>query len=127
LKRFPNDKGVDELSMNIKNIMLQMVEAVEDKKAINVVTLNLEGISLIADYFIICHGNSETQVQAIGSSVREKAGELGIRVRGIEGMNTARWVLVDLGDVVVHIFHRDEREFYNLERLWSDAKIVEHV
>jgi ribosome-associated protein len=127
LKRFPNDKGVDELSMNIKNIMLQMVEAVEDKKAINVVTLNLEGISLIADYFIICHGNSETQVQAISSSVREKAGELGIRVRGIEGMNTARWVLVDLGDVVVHIFHRDEREFYNLERLWSDAKIVEHV
>jgi ribosome-associated protein len=127
LKRFPNDKGVDEMSMNIKNIMLQMVEAVEDKKAINVVTLNLEGISLIADYFIICHGNSETQVQAIGTSVREKASELGIRVRGIEGMNTARWVLVDLGDVVVHVFHRDEREFYNLERLWSDAKIVEHV
>jgi ribosome-associated protein len=127
LKRFPNDKGVDELSISIKNIMQQMVDAVEDKKAINVVTLNLEGISLIADYFIICHGNSETQVQAIGASVREKAGELGIRVRGIEGMNTARWVLVDLGDVVVHIFHRDEREFYNLERLWSDAKIVEHV
>lgn len=125
--RFPNDKGVDVLSMKIKDIMLQMVDAVEDKKAIDVVTLNLEGISLIADYFIICHGNSETQVQAIGASVREKAGELGIRVRGIEGMNTARWVLVDLGDVVVHIFHRDEREFYNLERLWSDAKIVEHV
>jgi ribosome-associated protein len=115
------------LSMNIEKIMLQMVEAVEDKKAMNIVTLNLMGISLIADYFVICHGNSETQVQAIASSVREKAGELGIRVRGLEGMNTARWVLVDLGDVVVHVFHRDEREFYNLERLWSDAKIVEHV
>jgi ribosome-associated protein len=113
--------------MNIEKIMLQMVEAVEDKKAMNIVTLNLMGISLIADYFIICHGNSETQVQAIASSVREKAGELGVRVRGLEGMNTARWVLVDLGDVVVHVFHRDEREFYNLERLWSDAKIVEHV
>lgn len=115
------------MTMKIKDIMLQMVDAVEDKKAVNVVTLNLEGISLIADYFIICHGNSETQVQAIGTSVRQKAGELGINVRGIEGMNTARWVLVDLGDVVVHIFHRDEREFYNLERLWSDAKIVAHV
>jgi ribosome-associated protein len=115
------------LSMNIEKIMLQMVEAVEDKKAMNIVTLNLMGISLIADYFVICHGNSETQVQAIASSVREKAGELGIRVRGLEGMNTARWVLIDLGDVVVHVFHRDEREFYNLERLWSDAKIVEHV
>jgi ribosome-associated protein len=115
------------LSMNIEKIMLQMVEAVEDKKAMNIVTLNLMGISLIADYFVICHGNSETQVQAIASSVREKEGELGIRVRGLEGMNTARWVLVDLGDVVIHVFHRDEREFYNLERLWSDAKIVEHV
>jgi ribosome-associated protein len=127
LMRFPNDKGVDVLSTNIKKIMLQMVDAVEDKKAINVVTLNLEGISLIADYFIICHGNSETQVQAIAASVRQKAGELGVHVRGLEGMNTARWVLIDLGDVVVHVFHRDEREFYNLERLWSDAKIVEHA
>jgi ribosome-associated protein len=113
--------------MNIEKIMAEMVDAVEDKKAMNVITLNLQGISLIADYFVICHGNSETQVQAIASSVRDKAGELGVRVRGLEGMNTARWVLVDLGDVIVHVFHRDEREFYNLERLWSDAKIVEHV
>jgi ribosome-associated protein len=115
------------LSMNIDKIMSEMVDAVEDKKAMNVVTLNLQGVSLIADYFVICHGNSETQVQAIAASVRDKAGELGVRVRGLEGMNTARWVLVDLGDVIVHVFHRDEREFYNLERLWSDAKIVEHV
>jgi ribosome-associated protein len=115
------------LSMNIEKIMSEMVDAVEDKKAMNVVTMDLQGVSLIADYFVICHGNSETQVQAIATSVRDKAGELGVRVRGLEGMNTARWVLIDLGDVIVHVFHRDEREFYNLERLWSDAKIVERV
>ncbi|MDB5056197.1 MAG: ribosome silencing factor RsfS [Bacilli bacterium] len=115
------------MSMNIDKIMSLVVEAVEDKKAVNVVTLNLQGISLIADYFVICHGNSETQVQAIAASVREMAGEHGIRVRGLEGMNTARWVLIDLGDVVAHVFHRDEREYYNIERLWSDAKVVEHV
>lgn len=103
------------------------VAAVEDKKAMNVVTLDLQGVSLIADYFVICHGNSDTQVQAIATEVRKQAQEAGATIRGIEGMNSARWVLMDLGDVVVHIFHRDEREFYNIERLWSDAKVVENV
>lgn len=103
------------------------VEAAEDKKAMNLVTLDLKGVSLIADYFVICHGNSDTQVQAIATEVRKRAQESGATIRGIEGMNSARWVLMDLGDVVVHVFHRDEREYYNIERLWSDAKIVENV
>lgn len=107
--------------------MAMVVDAAEDKKAANVVTLCLEGISLIADYFVICHGNSETQVQAIASEIKQRADDQGIMVRGIEGMNTARWVLVDLGDVVAHVFHRDDREYYNIERLWSDAKVVERV
>ncbi|WP_426447875.1 ribosome silencing factor [Paenibacillus sp. S-38] len=104
-----------------------VVDAAEDKKAMNLVALNLKGISLIADYFMICHGNSETQVQAIATEIRKRAEEKGARVRGLEGMDTARWVLVDLGDVVVHVFHRDDREYYNIERLWSDAKVVERV
>ncbi|WP_435924715.1 ribosome silencing factor [Paenibacillus sp. DYY-L-2] len=103
------------------------VAAAEDKKAMNIVALDLKGISLIADYFVICHGNSDTQVQAIATEVRKRAQEAGAVIRGIEGMNSARWVLMDLGDVVVHIFHRDEREYYNIERLWSDAKVVENV
>ena len=115
------------MSKPIKQIMNLVVGAVEEKKAMNVVTLDLQGVSLIADYFVICHGNSETQVQAIASSIRQVAGEHGIRIRGLEGMNNGRWVLVDLGDVVAHIFHRDEREYYNIERLWSDAKVVEHA
>ncbi|WP_407944886.1 ribosome silencing factor [Paenibacillus cymbidii] len=104
-----------------------VVDAAEDKKGMNVVTLDLQNISLIADYFVIVHGNSETQVQAIATEIRKKAGEHGVHVRGLEGMDTARWVLIDLGDVVAHVFHRDERDYYNLERLWSDAKVVERV
>ena len=109
------------------HVMNEIVQAIEDKKAHNIVVLNLKGISLIADYFVICHGNSDTQVQAIAQEARKRADELGVPVRGTEGFDTARWVLVDLGDVVVHVFHRDEREYYNIERLWSDAKVVELV
>lgn len=108
-------------------VMALVVNAADDKKALNVVTLDLEGISLVADYFIICHGNSETQVQAIASEARKKAQEFGVNIRGYEGVDTARWILLDLGDVVLHVFHRDDREYYNIERLWSDAKVVEQV
>lgn len=103
------------------------IEAADDKKASNIVALDLKGISLIADYFVICHGNSDTQVQAIATEIRKRAHDSGATIRGIEGMDSARWVLMDLGDVVVHVFHRDEREYYNIERLWSDAKVVETV
>ncbi|WHX47808.1 ribosome silencing factor [Paenibacillus woosongensis] len=110
-----------------KQLLDLAVKAVDEKKAMDVVALDLQGISLIADYFVICHGNSDVQVQSIATEVRNKAQEAGVNIRGIEGMDSARWVLMDLGDVIVHIFHRDEREFYNIERLWSDAKVVETV
>jgi ribosome-associated protein len=103
------------------------VDAAEDKKAQNIVALDLQGISPVADYYIICHGNSDTQVQSITTEIRKKAEASGVRVRGVEGFDTARWVLLDMGDVVVHVFHREEREYYNIERLWSDAKAVEFV
>ena len=108
-------------------IMKDVVHAMEDKKAMKIVSLGLAGISLIADYFVIAHGNSDTQVQAIAQAVKKVADEKGVALRGVEGMDSARWVLIDLGDVVCHIFHRDEREYYNLERLWSDAKVVEYA
>ncbi|MFF2908980.1 ribosome silencing factor [Paenibacillus sp. NPDC057934] len=108
--------------------LLQLaLKAAEDKKAMNVVALDLRNISPISDYFVICHGNSDIQVQAIATEIRKVVHEAGGVIRGIEGMDSARWVLMDLGDVVVHVFHRDEREYYNIERLWSDAKVVETV
>lgn len=115
------------MSVTPEQLMNVVVEAVQDKKAMNVVTLNLQGISPVSDYYVVCHGNSETQVQAIATEVKKRAEKYEARVRGLEGFDTARWVLVDIGDVVVHVFHRDDREYYNIERLWSDAKVVEHV
>ncbi|RTR35348.1 ribosome silencing factor [Robertmurraya yapensis] len=102
------------------------VKAADDKRAEDIVALNMKGISLIADYFVICHGNSDKQVQAIAREIKDKAEENGYDVRRMEGFDEARWILVDLGDVVAHIFHRDERSYYNLERLWGDAP-VEHI
>jgi len=109
--------------MNEKELLLTAVKAADDKRAEDIIVLNMKGISLIADYFLICHGNSDKQVQAIAREMKEKAEEKEYTVKRIEGFDEARWVLVDLGDVVAHIFHRDERSYYNLERLWGDAPI----
>ncbi|MFE8696759.1 ribosome silencing factor [Cytobacillus sp. FJAT-53684] len=109
--------------MSERNLLLTAVKAADDKRAEQIVALNMKGVSLIADYFLICHGNSDKQVQAIAKEMKEKAEELGFSVKRMEGFDEARWILVDLGDVVAHIFHRDERSYYNLERLWGDAAI----
>ncbi|WEK53103.1 MAG: ribosome silencing factor [Candidatus Cohnella colombiensis] len=112
------------MTAKVDALLKAVVNGAEEKKAVELVALNLQGISLIADYFVICHGNSDVQVQSIATEIRKRAEEQGARVR-LEGMDTARWVLIDMGDVVAHVFHRDEREYYHLERLWSDAKAVE--
>lgn len=108
--------------------LLQMVtKAADDKRAENITALDMQGISPVADYFVICHGNSDKQVQAIAREVKEKAEETGAVIKRMEGFDEARWVLIDIGDVVVHVFHRDERVYYNLERLWGDAPHVDVV
>lgn len=105
-----------------EHTLLQMAyQAAEDKKAEDIVVLNMEGISLLADYFVICSGNSDRQVQAIAREMIEKSNEAGNEVKSVEGFDSARWILVDLGDVVAHVFHKDERSYYNLERLWREA------
>ncbi|MTD29736.1 ribosome silencing factor [Planomicrobium sp. YIM 101495] len=100
-------------------------KAADDKNAEDIAVLNMEGISLLADYFVICSGSSDRQVQAIAREVMEKANEAGNEVKSVEGFDSARWILVDLGDVVVHVFHKDERSYYNLERLWREAPEME--
>ncbi|MFJ7737897.1 ribosome silencing factor [Lysinibacillus sp. NPDC097287] len=96
-------------------------KAIDDKHGEDIVVLNMEGISLLADYFIIAHGNSDRQVQAIARELQDVAVKEGHEIRRVEGFDGARWILVDLGDVVAHVFHKDERSYYNLERLWGDA------
>ncbi|PTM59550.1 ribosome-associated protein [Desmospora activa DSM 45169] len=110
--------------MNLVELAQLAASAAEEKKAQRVTILDIRGLSVIADYFVICHGNSQTQVKAIVDAVRKKMQEADIPVKGIEGLSESRWVLVDLGDVVVHVFHKDERDFYDLERLWGDAALV---
>jgi ribosome-associated protein len=109
--------------MDQRELLKIAVKAADDKRAEDIVALNMKGISLIADYFIICHGNSDKQVQAIAREIKEKAEENQYTVKRMEGFDEARWVLLDLGDVVAHVFHRDDRIYYNLERLWGDAPL----
>lgn len=109
--------------MTERELLVLAAKAADDKRAEDIVALNMQGISLIADYFLICHGNSEKQVQAIAREMKEKAEEAGVHVKRLEGFDEAKWILVDLGDVVAHVFHRDERLYYNLERLWGDAPL----
>lgn len=110
--------------LNLVEVAQLAATAAEEKKALGVTVLDIRGLSVFADYFVICHGNSHTQVQAIVNNIKEKVHESNIMLRGVEGYQDARWVLLDLGDVVVHVFHKDEREFYGLERLWGDARQV---
>lgn len=97
------------------------IETINDKKGENIVALDMRGISSITDYFVICSGNSEKQVQTIAYELKKRAQEEGIDIKRLEGFEQARWVLVDLKDVIVHVFHKDERDYYNLEKLWGDA------
>ncbi|MDK8170830.1 ribosome silencing factor [Staphylococcus warneri] len=107
--------------MNSEELLNIAVEATENKKAEDVISLNMQGISDMTDYFVVCHGNNERQVQSIARAVKEAVHEQGIDVKRMEGYNDARWVLIDLANVVVHIFHKDERNYYNIEKLYQDA------
>lgn len=99
--------------------------AARDKKGQQVVILDIRKISLIADYFVITHGTSTAQVQAIAREVEEKVSEAGGKLLRREGFASARWILLDFGGVVVHVFLEEDRRFYDLERLWGDAEVVE--
>ena len=101
-----------------------VVEAATDKKAEDILVMNVSEVTSIADLFVLCSGRGERQVQAIADGIVEKAKAAGRDPVGVEGYGQGRWVLIDLGDVVVHAFVPEERDLYNLERLWGDAPIV---
>lgn len=110
--------------MNSKQIVEAIAVACDDKLAEDIVVLDMNKISLVADYFLICHAKNERQVQAIARAVKDAVEENGITVKQVEGLQQGRWIIVDIGDVLCHIFHQDERSYYNLERLWGDAEKV---
>ncbi len=101
------------------------VKAALDKKAKDVVILELRDLSIITDYFVICSGESSTQVRSIADNVEEKLRRESIRPSGIEGYNLSQWILMDYGDVIVHVFEEGTRAFYELEKLWLDAPRID--
>lgn len=112
-------------TVNTDSLITEIIAGIEDVKGENTTILDLREIdNTVCDYFIICDGNSNTQVNAISGAIQKKVGKvLKDKPWHVEGENNAEWVLIDYVNVVVHVFQKQVREYYNLEGLWGDAKI----
>lgn len=99
-------------------------QALDDKKAVDIKIINIAGVSPLGDYFIIAGGENGNQVQAMSDNVIEMLGRAGFECKNIEGYQSADWILQDYGDIIVHIFNKEARKFYDLERIWRDGKLV---
>lgn len=108
-----------------KEMLKIAVDAIKDKKGEELRIIDISGISVIADYFIIATGNNVNQVQALADNVEEKLAKAGFTTDRIEGFQTASWILMDYGDIIVHIFSQEDRIFYDLERIWRDGRMIE--
>jgi ribosome-associated protein len=108
--------------LSLSDRLRAVVEAAEGRKAEDLVVLDLSRVSIVADHFVICSGGSTLQVQAIADAIAAEAGPA-----RVEGYREARWICLDLGDIVVHVFHRDVRVYFDLERLWGDAPRVDLI
>ena len=100
------------------------IQAMEDKKAEDIKVIDISEVSVIADYFLIAGGTNPNQIRAMCDNVQEVLGRTGFDCRQIEGYDTANWVLMDFGDVIVHIFDKENRLLFDLERIWRDGKIM---
>lgn len=98
------------------------IAAIEDKKGEDICVIDISEVSVLADYFLIASGNNKNQVQALIDNVQEKLGRAGYIARNVEGYQTGNWILMDYGDLIVHVFDRQNRLFYDLERIWRDGK-----
>lgn len=108
---------------------LEMVKlaktALEDKKAGDIKVIDISGVSVLADYFIIADGSNVNQVQSMVDNVDEVLGRAGYECKQMEGYGTGGWILMDYGDIIVHAFCREDRLFYDLERIWRDGKVLD--
>lgn len=99
-------------------------EALSEKKGEDIKVIDISGISVLADYFLIAHGNSDSQVNALVENVEEQLHKAGYPLKEREGQASGKWVLMDFGDVIIHVFDRENHLFYNLERIWKDGKEI---
>lgn len=107
-----------------KELIKTVIAAMEDKKAEDIKVLDIQQISTMSEYFVIASASNVNQVKAIADEVEEKLYEKGAKLIQSEGYQSARWVLLDFNDIIIHIFHKEDREFYQLERVWADAKEI---
>lgn len=111
--------------MDSKEMAKLAILALEDKKAEDISLIDISEVSVLADYFLIASGSNRNQIQALIDSVEEKLGKNGCNPKQIEGYENANWILMDYGDIIVHVFDRDNRLFYDLERIWRDGKKID--
>ncbi len=111
--------------MKVTELVKKAYQALEDKKAEDIHVLDIRQISILADYFIIASGANKNQIQAMIDNVEEELGKCGCHPRQVEGYDTAGWILMDYGDIIIHVFSEEDRLFYDLERIWRDGKLVD--
>lgn len=121
----PTNNQFVETKPSSKNLVEMIIEGLKKKKAIDIVVLDVSELTTLTDYFVICSGNSDTQIKAIADSVEdellEKAGEKAWKK---EGLQARSWIILDFINTVVHVMSKDKREFYDIERMWNDAKVT---
>ena len=108
-----------------KNMAKMAVEALEDRKGEDVHVIDISEISTLADYFVIASGTNINQVQALADNVQEVLGRAGFDTKNVEGYESGKWILLDFGDIIVHVFDSENRLFYDLERIWRDGKLID--
>ena len=111
--------------MNREQEMVSIAcKAIDDKKALDIKVIDIREVSVIADYFVITSGSNLNQVQAIVDNVEEQLGRVGFEPKQIEGTRNSNWILMDYGDLIIHVFDEENRLFYDLERIWRDGKQI---
>ena len=120
-----NDKIEQEKSLENKEILDAICKSLDEHKANNVRAIDISGISIMSDYFVIASAGNANHVHALCDYLEEDMKKLDVHYTHIEGYDSANWILMDYGDIVVHIFDDASREFYDLEHIWRDGKIVE--
>lgn len=115
----------EAVALTSKELLEKAVEILNNRKAEDLTAIEIGNISIIADYFLLATGNSTTQVKSLAEEVEFQFSQAGVEPLRTEGVRSGTWAVLDYGGLVVHIFHRETREFYNLERLWADGERVD--
>ncbi len=113
------------MSISSKEMAKIAYHALSDKKAENIQIIDISGISVLADYFVIADGTNQNQIEAMRDAVEEALYKAGVQVKQVEGNRSSSWLLMDYGEIIVHVFSKEDRLFYDLERIWGDGKFMD--